>query len=729
MNPSFTNIKKQFDEEQLIRSPLASYTLKQLLSMREDILKLSEEELKELEKLSEESLEKNQQNAYAWYSIILSRLLKGQSADDKLERFFSLLQQAQKGAILQHLCEEVLEHNESYFVLSTLAQQYQKQGQNEELIDILKRQLKIDIKDYLLAQKIASLLEKTSKPEEAARYYRMAMFRALEVSDDVDAIKIWKKLIELEKGNFSFFCEWAPKMAKKIPSGRKAQIFEAMFINLEENKENKPSELIEWIKIMIDNGLDNEDLRPLVTQCFRTLYENHSQVESFLNISGLGRNKKNKPLKEQIHFFEEHIQFDIGKFVEHKSFGVGEIKEIQNGQPRDPINTTRIIIDWVKKKNHAMTLRIATSSLKLLPDTNLKALFVFNREKLNEMVKENAPAMAVALLQTFNKPVSSSDIKTLFVPKLVHDEDWAGFWKKLKANLNEHPEISLKSKLYSLNEGRQNIKQKTLNQFYSAKSPLKKLQIFENFLVEYPRAVDEIKELKQHWSDLASSGKGEERLFACLALSDLHRQHSSMIHKNDIGLFFQQLPLPEDLPDFFEQLTSTARFSLIELLFKSDKPQANTVLFEIFFTESLNQKKHLLQKLMQKEKSSILEEIVLQVKTKYSSYPKHLLILSQLILSKHRFDLISQNELFHLLVLALESSYKKTLESDEKHTKGKAYNQIHHLLFEDGHLFDYLKQEAEKTEREQIFKQLGGYSFLEGYLKTEIKDFQTKLAS
>lgn len=117
--------------------------------------------------------------------------------------------------------------------------------------------------------------------------------------------------------------------------------------------------------------------RKEITECFRNKYSGHSHLDEYIRLSNLNQSWRN--VHEAIADFEKHISFDTGNFVWHRSWGIGRIREIRGNS---------IVIDFARKRNHEMSLKMAVSALTSLDKEHIWVLkSIWPKDKLKEKIK------------------------------------------------------------------------------------------------------------------------------------------------------------------------------------------------------------------------------------------------------------------------------------------------------------------------------------------------------
>ena len=114
--------------------------------------------------------------------------------------------------------------------------------------------------------------------------------------------------------------------------------------------------------------------------------------------------------------FEKHISFDEGNYVFHRTWGMGRIKSIKDDQ---------FVIDFLKKRDHRMSLKMAVNALHILGHDHFWVLRATTpRDKIKDRVKAE-PAWALrTIIKSFNNAADMKRVKAELVPRILTPSEW-----------------------------------------------------------------------------------------------------------------------------------------------------------------------------------------------------------------------------------------------------------------------------------------------------------------
>lgn len=729
MSEALSQLEHLLEEDILVRQALGSYNVKHLSEKNALIETLFREDRGEAALAALRShVEKTNQSVYALYFIALLNARRGDQFSAPMEKLFSIFQAQKKTTLVIFIANEILKVADSQSALMTLANLYQQENNQEELLEIWERLLRLDADDHVLPMKIAGLREKAGQKSDAVRYYKMAFFRALEKKEMADVHGAWKKLVHLAPEELPFLMETGRKIAPLLSQERQASLFTELLPTVVKQLDTNPDAVLTLAKECLRYDPENPSLKDTLIQAYRAKYKNHSQLEDFLALSGLLKPLKN--IDHQIDFFEKHIRFDQGAFVQHKSFGYGVIREIHKSSARgeEAMYATKLVIDFQTKKAHTMTLRIALSSLTLCAPHDLHALKLFRPEEARTLIAGDKTALAESALRTLGKPASAQEIKNLFVPDLVGAEEWNGLWKELKAVYDNDSHFEIKNKLYALGTTGGSYQEEILRQFQNTRELDQRVKILDLYLAHFRKLGESATPMILSLTESAKAGNGADALKALLLLKSLEKPQSLKLDF-DFASEFKKNVESIGSAEAFEQIKVPAH----KILFIEKFPEIFPGDFDkqfigLFFSATAAGKWKLIEILLAKKKDEVVGQIRNRLQEEKLVFPEHYLLFIRHGLNHGLKTLgLESSKVFPGLLEVLRHAHRDLEKDPHAAQARRVAGGIHTLLFSEGHLFDFLKSEESRPVRKALFDHLAEMSSLENYLRVEIKELATKL--
>jgi transcription elongation factor GreA-like protein len=214
------NLNETLNEEKWTRASLGNYSTNQFKEL-DAILKTARDEkaIDELKKNCDEHLIHTRNSLIALYlsgMIALSRQIIDDSA---MINLVSIFLDNHKWGIVKYLCERILDHGESKYALRTLADCYKNDNEEDKILVVWERLVKVDFEEADITKSLAEHYEKHGKKEEAIDYYKKALHRYINKANFASIKEIWEKLISIFCEDIDFFPSHSEKNRKKRKRG------------------------------------------------------------------------------------------------------------------------------------------------------------------------------------------------------------------------------------------------------------------------------------------------------------------------------------------------------------------------------------------------------------------------------------------------------------------------------------------------------------------------------
>ncbi|MDR2028877.1 MAG: transcription elongation factor GreA [Treponema sp.] len=476
------NVQEMLNEEKWTRATLSNYSTNQFKEL-DILLKEARDDrgYEELKKLCDEHLVHTKNSIIALYfsgMIALSRQLIDDSA---LINLVTIFVDNHKWSIVRYLCERILDYGESKFALRTLAECYKNENNEEAVYGIWERLVKVDYEEADLAKALAEQYEKNADLETAVDYYKKALHRYINKQLFANVREIWAKLIEYCQEDIDFFLHVQKKIAKNISEDKAVLLLQDIYASCKQRKDINTA--INILKIILQYDERDSLARKEITECFREKYAGHSQLEEYIRISNLSQNWRN--VHEAIQDFEKHIAFDKGNFVYHRTWGIGRIASVQGDE---------ISIDFAKKRDHAMSLKMAVNALQTISKNHIWVLKATQKkEKLHERIK-NEPVWALkTVIKSFNNSCDIKRIKAELTPSILSLSEWTTWSTKAREILRSDPSFGVSPEnidLYTVRDRPISIEEKLFNEFRAERNFFDRVLTIRNYVAQKDLELD-----------------------------------------------------------------------------------------------------------------------------------------------------------------------------------------------------------------------------------------------
>ncbi|MDR1248480.1 MAG: transcription elongation factor GreA [Treponema sp.] len=470
------NVQEMLNEEKWTRATLSNYSTNQFkeldVFLKESREKRADDELKTL---CDEHLAHTKNSIIALYlsgMIALSRQIIDDSA---LINLVTIFVDNHKWGIVKYLCERILDYGESKFALRTLADCYKNDNEEEAIYGIWERLVKVDYEEADLAKSLGEYYEKQGNIEDAVDCYKKALHRYINKALFTNVREIWTKLIEYNKDDIDFFLHIQKKIAKNISKDKAVLLLNDVYNFCREKNDIETA--INICKLILQYDERDEPARKEITDCFRIKYADHSQLEEYVRISNLTQKWRN--VHEAITDFEKHIAFDRGNFVYHRTWGIGRIAKVQSD---------KIIIDFAKKRDHSMDLKMALNALQTISKNHIWVLKATKKkEELHDKVKEDPEWTLKTVIRSFDNTCDIKHIKTELVPDILSAGEWATWSSKARDILKTDPNFGVSPDnidVFTVRDRPISMDEKLYNEFKAERNFFERAVTIRNYVAQ-----------------------------------------------------------------------------------------------------------------------------------------------------------------------------------------------------------------------------------------------------
>lgn len=351
---------------------------------------------------------------------------QGNITDDKvyLKSLIDLFHGSHKWAVVEHVSQKILEYGENRFALKSLATSLERLSRSREAIPVWEELLKIDRFDSEVAKKLSYAII-DEDPEKSTYYMKLSLEAFIKNREFDELSSMWSKLILNAWEDIPFF----ERIERMLVDAKRKDLAVDMLKNLfRKYREVDLIQAIEVLKKILEYAPDELHSRTDLVRLYRERYAEHTQLEQFISISRLDNSRS--PVIPAIKAFENFIIFDIGNYVEHRSWGMGKITAMDN---------ENVGIDFPGKEGHSMTIQMALSSLTPIAKDHIRARQMDDQEGMKKLFAENITEFFKILLHSYNGKILSAQVKKEIIPLYLDQGAWSKWWTKAKAELRKDP--------------------------------------------------------------------------------------------------------------------------------------------------------------------------------------------------------------------------------------------------------------------------------------------------
>lgn len=473
-SPIAKKLQEMLNEEKWTRAALSGYTVSQIKELDSLFHEAAHEKvLTEIKQVCDEHLGHSKNSIAALYLSGIIALSQQQIDDSNMISLIDIFSDNRKWNIVEYICNRILDYGENRHALQRLAECYENEDKPEDMYAVWERLVKVDHEEADIVKLIAERKEKAGDTENAIDYYRKALHRFVNKKLFSNVKEIWNKLIEYTPGDIDFFLHVQRKIAKLINEEKAAGLLTDLYKHYKAKQEWDTAILL--LKTIIDYDDKTPHLRKEIVECYKAKYQNHSHIDEYIKVSNIGQTYRN--IHEAIADFEKHISFDAGNFVYHRTWNIGRIKDIKGDD---------IVVDFAKKRDHHMSLKMAVESLITLKRDHIWVLkAIWSKDKLHDKVKNDILWALKTVITSFDNTADIKKIKAELVPSILTASEWTGWSTKARNILKSDPIFGNATEsvnTYIVRDRPLSYDEKIYNQFKAEKNFFSRVQNIRDFL-------------------------------------------------------------------------------------------------------------------------------------------------------------------------------------------------------------------------------------------------------
>ena len=682
-------ISEMINEEKWTRADLSGYS-KSSFETLDELLEelLGGDAQDEIREICEEHLQHSRDSVIGLYLSGILALSKRIVDDSNLVALTNMFVDGEKWNIVEYLCERILHYGENKFALRTLADTYAKKDNDERHYEVLERLIKVDYEDADTVRLLATRREQEGDFDGALDYYKKALHRYINRRQFSQIKQLWEKLVELQPEDFEGLLQIENQVVRALGGDRGITLLEVLYPYYREQEDWNAS--VDILKRILNHDPRKSGARAELVDVYTNRYADHSHLEEYIKVSNLNQSWRN--VHDAIADFEKHISFDEGNYVFHRTWGLGRIKEIKDD---------RFAIDFLKKRGHRMSLKMAVNALHILDSEHIWVLrATVPREKLKQRVKDDPSWALRTVIKSFANAADMKRVKGELVPRILAPNEWSKWSTAARRILKTDPAfgtVSGKLDHYSVRERPISFEEKTYNKFRSDKSFFSRLQTLHEFVDHADPESEYLVEMFAYFAGFlkASSGQVENNIASFLIIEKLTRKYPHLdpgVRVNFRDLFVDI----EDLEEVFQLLDGAglAKDFLAHIL--TDIGAWAHVYARIFLFYPVRQ---ILEQLATAEHADVVAELIASIVDDYREHrlPFVWLVRNAVDGGWLQSQGIKAEKVMIGMIHLLDLTYRDIGNRREVAANRKLNRQIFDYLFKERHLADFISSANEES--------------------------------
>ncbi len=703
-------VSQLLNEEKWTRATLNNYTINNFKELDVLINELFEEGAEvEARKMCDEHLKHTKNSIIALYISGIVAISRQQVDDSNIVTLIDIFSDNHKWNVVEYLCNRILEFGENKFALRTLAQCYDNENEEEKKYEIWERLIRVDYEEADIVRRLAEKKEEEGDLETAVDYYKKAIHRYIGKKVFTSVKEIYHKLITYCPEDIDFFFHVDSKIAKMISSERASQLLEDLYDYYKRQEDWARG--IEILKRILDYDPKNQWARKEITECYRQLHKDHSHLDEYIRLSNLSQSWRN--VHEAIEDFEKHISFDKGNFVCHRSWGVGIISSIKGDE---------ITIDFARKRNHKMSLKMAVSSLMSLGKEHIWVLrTIWSKEKLRKMVKEDPKWALKTVIRSHDNAANMKTIKSEIAPGILTQSEWSSWSTEARKILKTDPDFGNhpdKLDHYVVRETPISYEEKTFNRFTAEKSFFGRLKTIQEFLANADPESEFFGEMFDYFIGfLKSYSTVNEVVISCyLLVRRILRSYPFLNPGIDIS-FKELFDGIEELETVFSSIEDNdlKRDFLEHVKNFKQWPSIFVRLFPYYLS------KYVIDELEEAGREQELQKLMDLIADKYREYREAFIWLARNMDVEwfEKYGMSYEKVLIGMIHL-LDITFREINNRRDVSDNRRLNRQIQSFLFKDGNLINYIEK-ADEDSINRLYTLVEDVSDLDPSISIELK--------
>ncbi|MBN2544921.1 MAG: transcription elongation factor GreA [Spirochaetes bacterium] len=706
------------NEEKWTRATINNYTITNFEKLNELINEFKiNNMLNEIKDIGDEYLKHNKNSIVALYVNSIIQLEEKIIDELMIYSLIKIFSDNLKWNIVEYLCLKALTYVEDKILLKTLITTYINLNRKDELPPLWERLIKVDYEEAEIVVNLAKIREENNEIEDAVTYYKKAINRFILSKNFIQVEELWKKLLTFENIGNDYYFNLDQKISKNFSIERSIELLKLLYQNTIAKDDYDSS--IKVLKLILDKSNSDELARKEIVNIYRKKYKDHSQLEEYIRISNLEGSWRN--IFDALDSFEKHIAFDKGNFVYHRSWGIGRIVDVSKDI---------FTINFQNKKEHKMSLKMALSSLQILPKNHIWILKLKNIDLLKKKVKEDILWALKIIIQSYNNQATLKNIQEELVPDVIQESKWSSWWNQAKKILKTDPTFGTSmnsNNTFEVREKPQTFEEKTFESFKNARDYGQRLNLILDYL-EYTEPEpdpDFLEEMLSYFSSFLNSKNNvnENTIISYILVKDVITKYTFI--KQSIPYSFNDyfINLEDPIKIYSELPTSDFKKEFLIQIKKSTDEWIDFFI-KLFY---LFPNKFIYDEILYKD-FSIIEKIIKDLITRYKEYSDAFFWIVTNVLEKNLIEKLSINidnivfSVLHLIEITTKNiNNKKELVKNKRLVK-----QLKDYLTNNNFLINYIEK-ADKEFSKRLYGIIDELIYLDSEYVVMIKDKIAKL--
>jgi len=547
---------------------------------------------------------------------------------------------------------------------------------------------------------------------------RLISFINTEQFDKLD--EAWLEFVESDNKNLQAIFEVIELLAKRDEKKRVNDFLSMLMAYYKQR--GIYSDALAVLKMMLKYNPKGKGLAKEIAECYSNIYKDKPEATVLIEKAGI---ETAIDVSAAIKKLEKYFYFDCGDYVNHKSWGVGQVASVD-------IEGERINISFEKRNNHNIAMDIAPDILQKLDKDDLLVMIYARKDELDKLVETDPVGLIKLTLKYFKGKASVANVKKRLISGVMPPDSWSKWWTNTKKQLKKDMHIKLTegtptTSFLELRASPMTHHQEILERLGHTKDIAQKIEIAKKYISEMKQDAsckETLSEITGHFIHEIDKQKNTNHSLAaeCFLLleemQNLLGDTSEKYRKDFEAVVLESNNLPE-LVNNMNILEYKKRSLSITKKIQPEKWQMEFV--SLFFVNDGNLWEFIIKELISGNKQESLEGVAHKVFNQFNAYPEHYLWFCKNCMYG-RFPELYQNAdpatMFSRLIELLDNIYFKIQKGRDGNFK-TIINKIKNLLEDKG--AEYAISILDDANAENIFNIVSGSKGLEDWCKVMIE--------
>ena len=327
------------------------------------------------------------------------------------------------------------------YIVRMIVLAYEKLADENDAVPFWEILAKGENKPEEFSKKLVDYYKKNGDNQAWLKWSKRLLSQSLRKKDFDTLEDIWMQLIEKEAIDKLYAFDITDKVESLGDKERAFTLLDFFLLSLEEKKPLH-MDVLDIAKRMLDIDDVNSNLRKRLERFYSKIYCDCGEIENFIEKVDI---KRSENVKEATNLLERLIKFCPGRYVSHKSWGIGKIDSID-------LLFNKIFIDFPVRPQHTINIDLALNILTPLENDDFAVLKIEKRDYLLSLKNENPVQLIKLLLK--DQDIIPQDMLKSSLKGIVNDDEWLHFIKQLKKYAqSENIEIQRKGSKYFFKRG------------------------------------------------------------------------------------------------------------------------------------------------------------------------------------------------------------------------------------------------------------------------------------